>query len=67
MTIVVQTLSLLLLSAMNQWRSPIPILIPIPIPMLMDRAPLVETRDTRRRSLPATPVRELPLRLPVIA
>lgn len=43
------------------------ILMPILMLMLMDRAPLVETRDTRRRSLPATPVRELPLRLPVIA
>jgi len=34
---------------------------------VMDRAPLVETRSTRRRSSPAAPVRELPLRLPVIA
>ena len=33
----------------------------------MDRAPLVETPHTGRRSPPATPVRELPLRLPGIA
>jgi hypothetical protein len=33
----------------------------------MDRAPRVEIPCTRRRSSPTTPVRELPLRLPVIA
>jgi hypothetical protein len=33
----------------------------------MDRAPLVEIHGTRRGSPLATPVRELPLRLPVIA
>jgi len=33
----------------------------------MDRAPLVETPVSGRLSLPATPVRVLPLRLPVIA
>jgi hypothetical protein len=33
----------------------------------VDRAPLVETHGTRRRSPLATPVRELPLRLSVIA
>ena len=34
---------------------------------IADRAPLVEIPGTRRRSPPTTPVRELPLRLPVIA
>jgi hypothetical protein len=33
----------------------------------VDRAPRVEIHDTRCRSSPTTPVRELPLRLPVIA
>jgi hypothetical protein len=33
----------------------------------MDRAPLVEILSARRLSPPKTPVRELPLRLPVIA
>ncbi len=33
----------------------------------MDRAPLVETPRTERLSPPATPIRELPLRLPGIA
>jgi len=33
----------------------------------MDRAPRVEIHGTRRLSLPTAPVRELPLRLPVIA
>jgi hypothetical protein len=33
----------------------------------MDRAPRVEILNTRRLPPPTTPVRELPLRLPVIA
>ena len=44
-----------------------PLVADLPALHVMDRAPLVETRGTRRRSPPAAPVRELPLRLPVIA
>ncbi len=34
---------------------------------VVDRAPRVEIRGSRHLSLPTTPVRVLPLRLPVIA
>ncbi len=45
-----------------------PVLADLPaLCMRVDRAPLVETHGTRRRSPLATPVRELPLRLSVIA